>query len=86
MLDNADWHKTASLNWHQIKPVDLAPYSPDFNPIESLWQHLQSQAMAGYLTNDGEALTEKLLDSLQSPLDKPEIIRSVRSTPTFNRQ
>jgi transposase len=86
VLDNAGWHKTASLKWHHIKPVYLAPYSPDFNPIERLWQHLKSQAMAGYLTNDGEALTEKLLESLQSLLDKPEIIRSVCSPPTFNRQ
>ena len=86
VLDNAGWHKAASLNWHHIKPVYLAPYSPDFNPIERLWQHLKSQSMAGYLTNDGEALTEKLLESLQSLLDKPEIIRSVCSPPNFNRQ
>lgn len=86
VLDNAGWHKTASLNWHHIKPVYLAPYSPDFNPIERLWQHLKSQAMAGYLTNDGEALTEKLLESLKDLLDKPETIRSVCSPPTFNRK
>jgi putative transposase len=86
VLDNAGWHKTASLNWHHIKPVYLAPYSPDFNPIERLWQHLKSQSMAGYLTNDGEALTEKLLESLKGLLDKPEMIRSVCSPPTFNRK
>jgi transposase len=86
VLDNAGWHKTASLNWHHIKPVYLSPYSPDFNPIERLWQHLKSQAMAGYLTNDGEALTEKLLESLQSLLDKPDLLRSVCSPPTFNRK
>ena len=42
--------------------------------------------MAGYLTNDGEALTEKLLESLKDLLDKPETIRSVCSPPTFNRK
>ncbi|MBK1883522.1 transposase [Luteolibacter pohnpeiensis] len=31
-------------------PVYLPPYSPDFNPIERLWQHLNSQYLAGYLT------------------------------------
>lgn len=86
VLDNAAWHKAASLNWHHIKPVYLAPYSPDFNPIERLWQHLKGDAMAGYLTKDGEALTEKLLESLQSLLDKPDTIRSVCSPPTFNRK
>jgi len=86
VLDNAGWHKTASLHWHHIKPVYLSPYSPDFNPIERLWQHLKGQPMAGYLTNDGEALTEKLLESLQSLLDKPDFLRSVCSPPTFNRK
>jgi hypothetical protein len=42
--------------------------------------------MAGYLTNDAEAVTEKLLESPQSMLDKPEFIRSVCSPPTFNRK
>jgi transposase len=86
VLDNAGWHKSASLEWHHIKPVYLSPYSPDFNPIERLWQHLKGQALAGFLTNDGEALTNKLLESLQTLLDQPTIIRSVCSPPTFNRQ
>ena len=86
VLDNAGWHKSATLDWHHIKPVYLSPYSPDFNPIERLWQHLKGQFMAGFLTNDGEALTDKLLASLQSLLDQPTIIRSVCSPPTLNRQ
>ena len=51
VLDNTDWHKTDSLNWHHIKPVYLALYSPDFNPIERLWHHLKSQHMAGYVVS-----------------------------------
>lgn len=39
-----------------------------------------------FLTNDGEALTGKLLESFQSLLDQPNIIRSICSPPTFNRQ
>ena len=37
VLDNASWHKSASINWHHIKPKYLPPYSPDFNPIEIVW-------------------------------------------------
>ena len=85
VLDNAGWHKSACLNWHHIKPVYLSPYSPDFNPIERLWQQLKGNAMAGYLTNDGEALTDKLLDSLQGMLNEPKLVRSVCSPPSFNR-
>ena len=86
VLDNAGWHKSAGLNWHHIKPVYLSPYSPDFNPIERLWQHLKGNAMAGYLTNDGEALTDKLLASLQDVLNDTELVRSVCALPSFNRQ
>jgi len=46
VLDNASWHKTKSLQWHHIEPVYLPPYSPDFNPIERLWQHLKSHYLA----------------------------------------
>ena len=86
VLDNAGWHKSARLHWHHIKPVYLSAYSPDFNPIERLWQHLKGQAMAGFLTNDGEALTTKLLESLQSLLEEPKLIRSVCATPSFIRK
>ena len=86
VLDNAGWHKSARLNWHHITPFYLSPYSPDFNPIERLWQHLKGQAMAGFLTNDGEALTSKLLGSLKNLLEKPTLIRSVCAPPSFNRK
>lgn len=85
VLDNAGWHKTGSLDWHHVQPAYLSPYSPDFNPIERLWQHFKGESMASYLTNDGRALTEKLLESLKSLLDKPEIIRSVCTLPKLNR-
>jgi DDE superfamily endonuclease len=86
VLDNAGWHKSAALNWHHIQPFYLSPYSPDFNPIERLWQHLKGNAMAGYLTNDGEALTNRLLQSLQGVLSDTKLFRSVCALPSLNRK
>lgn len=80
VLDNACWHKTKSLNWHHIQPVYLPPYSPDFNPIERLWQHLKGHYLAGYITRHGHELNDKLFDSIRSLLDHPETIRSVCKT------
>jgi len=77
VLDNAGWHKTKSLDWHHIEPVYLPPYSPDFNPIERLWQHLKSNYLAGYLTKNGSELCDKICHSIRDLLDRPEIIRSV---------
>ena len=86
MLDNASWHKSCSLKWHHILPVYLPPYSPDFNAVERLWQHLKSHHLAGFLTNDGEELSDKLLQALGSLLEQPEIVRSVCAPPRLSRQ
>jgi transposase len=63
-----------------IQPVYLPPYSPDFNPIERLWQHLKSHYLAGYITSHGHELNDKLFDSIRSLLDRPQTIRSVCKT------
>ena len=77
VLDNASWHKTKRLVWHHIEPVYLPPYSPDFNPIERIWQHLKGHGMAGYLTRSGAELGEKLFDELRLLLNDTDTIRSV---------
>jgi hypothetical protein len=80
VLDNASWHKVKSLNWHHITPLYLPPYSPDLNPIERLWQHLKSHYLAGFLTNEHEALDAKVEESIRTLLGKPETLRSVCKT------
>jgi len=80
VLDNASWHKTKRLDWHHIEAVYLPAYSPDFNPIERLWQHLKSHYLAGYLTKNGQELGNKIYDSIRSLLDQPETIRSICRT------
>lgn len=80
VLDNASWHKTKSLQWYHIEPVYLPPYSPDFNPIERLWQHLKGHYLAGYITKYGDELNDKLFNSIRVLLERPETIRSVCKT------
>ncbi len=77
VLDNASWHKTKRLAWHHIEPVYLPPYSPDFNPIERIWQYLKGHGMAGYLSKKGPELCEKLFQEVKLLLNETEIIRSV---------
>lgn len=80
VLDNASWHKSKCLDWHHIEPKFLPSYSPDFNPIERLWQHLKSHYLAGFLTNEGDRLSDKIFDSIRDLLTKPNTIRSVCAT------
>lgn len=82
VLDNASWHKSKSLDWHHIEAKFLPPYSPDFNPIERLWQHLKSHYLAGFLTKRGTELSDKIYESIQELLKKPETLRSVCKTHT----
>ena len=55
----------------------LPAYSPDFNPIERLWQPLKSHYLAGYLTKSGQELGNKIYESIRRLLDQPETIRSI---------
>ncbi len=77
ILDNASWHKSKSLNWHHIEVKFLPAYSPDFNPIERLWQYLKGHQLAGYLTKDGRELSDKLVNSIKELLDQPNLLKSV---------
>lgn len=86
VVDNASWHKTKRLDWHHIEAVCLPAYSPDFNPIERLWQHLKSHYMAGYLTKSGQELGNKVYDSIRSLLDQPETICSICRTHSGKRR
>jgi len=80
VLDNASWHKSKCLCWHHIEAKFLPAYSPDFNPIERLWQHLKGHHLAGFLTKRGEELSDKLFDSIRQLLASPETLRSVCAT------
>ncbi|NMC62184.1 MAG: hypothetical protein GYA55_03365 [SAR324 cluster bacterium] len=42
IVNNASWHKYASLNWHHMTVCYLPAYSPDFNPIEVYGEFLRS--------------------------------------------
>jgi len=77
VLDNASWHKSKSLHWHHIRPKFLPPYSPDFNPIERLWQHIKSNYLAGFVTRYGQELNEKIYLSIRELLEKTDTIKSV---------
>jgi transposase len=80
ILDKASWNKSKKLNWHHVKAKFLPSYSPDFNPIERLWQHLKGEYLAGFLTKEGKELADKLEEAIRELLTKPKIIRSVCNT------
>jgi len=66
VLDNASWHKAAALNWHNIKPVFLAPYSPDHNPIENLWRFMKINYFNCWYAKSCEQLIDRICEAFNS--------------------
>jgi len=66
ILDNASWHKNSSLNWHQIVPVFLPPYSPDLNPIETIWKVLGDRFFTQWFAKTLPELIERICTALTS--------------------
>lgn len=65
VLDNASWHKGASLRWGRFEPLYLPPYSPDLNPIEKLWRVLKAEWFTDFVAKDLPRLIERLDQALR---------------------
>lgn len=65
VLDNASWHKAKQLNWHNITPLYLPPYSPDLNPIENLWKYIKTNYFNNWYAKNIDELISRVCLSLQ---------------------
>jgi transposase len=83
ILDNASWHKTKGLNWRNIHPLFLPPYSPDLNPIEQLWLAIKKQDFTWFWTKDHKQLDDHLQKSLKYFIDNPAEVKSICSMSNF---
>jgi transposase/REP element-mobilizing transposase RayT len=70
IVDNASWHKSATLNWGAFEPLYLPPYSPDLNPIERLWLVIKAEWFTDFIAKDRDALIERLDKALLWAMDR----------------
>lgn len=77
VLDNASWHKSTKLNWHNITPVFLPPYSPDLNPIERLWANVKLNFFTDWFAKSHEELTQRLVTAMEYFIDNQEDVSSI---------
>ena len=66
VLDNASWHKANGLKWHNIKPIYLPPYSPDYNPIENLWRFMKLNFFNNWYAKTVEELIDRICIAFNS--------------------
>ena len=72
IVDNASWHKSASLDWGAFEPLFLPPYSPDFNPIERLWLIIKAEWFTDVIAKDRDALIDQLDKALLWAMDRTD--------------
>jgi len=77
VLDNAGWHKSKRLNWHNIKPFYLPPYSPDLNPIETLWLYLKEHYFRNWTAKNRDQLQERVVWAIRKLLQEPSTVTSI---------
>ena len=84
ILDGAGWHRSKALAVpDNVTCLRLPPYSPELNPVESLWHHLRSH----YLSNRAYRDYDHLLDAGGDAWRRltPEVIKSACRCPYLER-
>lgn len=77
-LDGAGWHRAEELRVpDNVKVIFLPPYSPELNPVETIWKYLRENYFGNKTFNSLDEIEEVLCHSLNHLNQNPEIIRSM---------
>jgi transposase len=79
IVDNASWHRRASLDWGKFEPLFLPPYSPDLNPIERIWLTMKAQWFNNHVCKDRDALIHRLDLAILDVIGDPERTKKTAS-------
>ncbi|MFH2057382.1 MAG: IS630 family transposase [Pseudomonadota bacterium] len=72
ILDNASWHKKKTLGFHGWQPKFLPPYSPDFNPIERIWNTMKARWFNNHVCKNAQQLMDRLDQAILDVINNPE--------------
>ena len=82
ILDGAGWHKSSSLKIPEtMRLVCMPPYSPEFNPVEHLWDELREKAFGNVVFNSLDALENHLEASLKAMKQDTARVHSIVARP-----
>ena len=78
VFDGAGWHGSGELVMpDNITPITLPPYSPEFNPVENIWEYWRKNKLANRLYETYEDIVEACCDAWNSLTAMPGCIASI---------
>jgi transposase len=82
VLDGAGWHNSHSLKLPpNLRLLSLPPYSPEFNPVEHLWDELREKHFHNRVFDSLDALEDHLESASRDTEQSPARTRSVVAWP-----
>ena len=78
VLDQAGWHRTAHLRIPaSIRLLWLPPYSPELNPAEHIWDHLEENWLRNTAFATLDAVEQTVCDGLRALTRNPALVKSM---------
>ncbi len=80
ILDGAGWHGANALVVpDNLCPLTLPPYSPDLNPVETIWQYLRANRPALSVFDGCDAIVDACCAAWNRFANDPKTVTSIPS-------
>lgn len=79
VLDGAGWHQQGGRLAvpGNITLLHLPPYSPELNPVETVWEHLRGNKISNSVFDTYDAIVDRCCAAWNWLMDQPDRIRSI---------
>ena len=78
VLDGAGWHGSGELvTPENITLLTLPPYSPELNPVETVWEYLRNNKLANRIYETYEDIVEACCGAWNDFITMPDRVASI---------